>query len=76
MAHIGHPLVGDPVYGGRARLPQGASSELIAALQGFKRQALHAGSLGIEHPETEEYMAWESPLPADLEALLEVLRRG
>lgn len=76
MAHIGHPLVGDPVYGGRARLPQGASSELISALQGFKRQALHAGSLGIEHPETEEYMAWESPLPADLEALLDALRRG
>lgn len=76
MAHIGHPLVGDPVYGGRARLPQGASPELIAALQGFKRQALHAGSLGIDHPESGDYMEWESPLPADFEALLEMLRHG
>ena len=76
MAHIGHPLVGDPVYGGRARLPQGASPELIAALQGFKRQALHAGSLGIDHPETEAYMEWESPLPSDFEALLDRLRKS
>lgn len=76
MAHIGHPLVGDPVYGGRARLPQGASPELIAALRGFKRQALHAGSLGIDHPETGEYMEWVSPLPADFEALLDILRKG
>lgn len=76
MAHIGHPLVGDPVYGGRARLPQGASPELIAALQGFKRQALHAASLGINHPESEEYIAWESPLPSDFEDLLDILRRG
>lgn len=76
MAHIGHPLVGDPVYGGRARLPQGASPELIAALQGFKRQALHAGSLGIDHPETESYMEWESPLPSDFEALLDRLRKS
>lgn len=76
MAHIGHPLVGDPVYGGRARLPQGASPGLIAALQGFKRQALHAGSLGIDHPVSMDYMAWESPLPSDFEVLLDSLRKG
>lgn len=76
MTHIGHPLVGDPVYGGRARLPPGASPSLIAALQGFKRQALHAASLGIEHPISGDYMEWESPLPPDFEGLIERLREG
>jgi 23S rRNA pseudouridine1911/1915/1917 synthase len=76
MTHIGHPLVGDPVYGGRARLPQGASPALIQALQGFKRQALHAASLGIDHPVSGEYMEWNSPLPEDFSALLDALREG
>lgn len=74
MAHIQHPLVGDPVYGGRNRLPKGASPGLIDALQGFRRQALHAASLGIEHPATGEYVDWVSPLPEDFEALLAALR--
>ena len=76
MSHIGHPLVGDPVYGGRARLPQGASASLISALQNFKRQALHAASLGIDHPVSGEYMEWDSPIPEDFEALLATLREG
>ena len=73
MAHIGHPLVGDPVYGGRMRLPRGGSPEMIRAVQDFPRQALHARRLGLVHPVTGEDMSWESPLPADMLALLAVL---
>nr|WP_323848049.1 23S rRNA pseudouridine(1911/1915/1917) synthase RluD [Methylococcus geothermalis] len=74
MAHRHHPLVGDPVYGGRARIPAGADPALIEALRVFRRQALHAARLGLIHPETGEEMAWESPLPPDFEALLCLLR--
>ncbi len=73
MAHIRHPLVGDPVYGGRPVLPKGASPELIQTLQGFRRQALHARRLGLTHPLTGEPMAWESPLPADMAELIAAL---
>jgi 23S rRNA pseudouridine1911/1915/1917 synthase len=73
MSHIGHPLIGDPVYGGRPRLPKGASAEMIQAVQNFPRQALHARRLGLVHPESDETMAWESPLPADMQALLAIL---
>ena len=74
MAHIGYPLLGDQVYAGRLRLPKGAAPELIAVLRGFKRQALHARTLGIEHPLTGEVMEWSSELPEDMSQLLSVLR--
>jgi 23S rRNA pseudouridine1911/1915/1917 synthase len=73
MAHAGHPLVGDPVYGGRARLPKQAASELVAALQGFRRQALHARRLELEHPGSGEWLSWEVPMPADFIDLLALL---
>ena len=76
MAHLHLPLVGDPAYGGRLRLPAGASPELLDVLRGFKRQALHAEALGLEHPDTGEYCEWHSPLPADFAALLAALRNG
>jgi len=74
LAHIHHPLVGDPLYGGGLRLPKGATPELIAALRGFRRQALHAERLAFEHPVTGEAMAFEVPRPADMEALIAALR--
>jgi 23S rRNA pseudouridine1911/1915/1917 synthase len=73
MAHIHHPVFGDPVYGGRLRLPAGASRPLVAALRGFGRQALHATRLGFEHPATGRAVVWEAELPADFAALLELL---
>jgi 23S rRNA pseudouridine1911/1915/1917 synthase len=73
LAHIGHPLVGDPVYGGRRRLPAGATAAVVSALQGFRRQALHATSLALEHPLSGEAMQWEAPLPSDMRELLAVL---
>ncbi len=73
MAHLRHPVVGDPVYGGRAHLPAGASETLKRALQGFKRQALHATRLGLVHPATGEQVAWTAPPPADMADLMAVL---
>jgi 23S rRNA pseudouridine1911/1915/1917 synthase len=73
LAHIGHPVVGDPVYGGRRRFPAGASPALIAELEGFKRQALHAARLKLAHPVTGEEVEWEAPLPADMAHLVGVL---
>jgi 23S rRNA pseudouridine1911/1915/1917 synthase len=74
MAHIRAPLLGDPVYGGRPKLPPAASPALRAALQGFRRQALHASRLRLAHPTTKAALDFASPLPPDLEALLERLR--
>lgn len=75
MAHRHYPLVGDPVYGGRPRIPKGASAELVEALRGFPRQALHARALGLIHPESGQQLAFQSPIPADLQGLLDVLER-
>lgn len=74
MAHIHYPLLGDQTYGGRLKLPKGASAELIESLRLFKRQALHAKKLGIEHPETGDYCEWEAPLPEDFQTMLTVLK--
>jgi 23S rRNA pseudouridine1911/1915/1917 synthase len=73
LAHIGHPLVGDPLYGGRRQLPAGTSAALAAELASFKRQALHAARLKLVHPATKRTMAWEAPLPQDMAQLLAAL---
>ena len=74
MAHIRAPLLGDPTYGGRPRLPPAPSEELKVALQGFRRQALHASRLAFVHPISGVALSFESPLPADFERLLALLR--
>jgi 23S rRNA pseudouridine1911/1915/1917 synthase len=74
MAHIGHPLVGDPVY--LRRIPAAARSvpePARQALLGFPRQALHAASLGFRHPTTGETLRFETPLPTDMQDLLALL---
>lgn len=76
LAHLHFPLVGDPVYGGRLRLPPGGNEGVAAVLRNFRRQALHAESLGIEHPNTGEFREWRSPLPPDFAELLETLRKA
>lgn len=73
MAHIHHPLVGDPVYGGRLKLPAGCSESLKTALRNFKRQALHARLLGLQHPDSGEKLSWEAPIPEDLKNLIQVM---
>ncbi|NJD07447.1 MAG: 23S rRNA pseudouridine(1911/1915/1917) synthase RluD [Methylococcaceae bacterium] len=76
MAHIHHPLAGDPVYGGRLKLPAGGNPELAEALRRFRRQALHAERLGLEHPRSGEWLEWQVEMPRDLLDLLDVLRRA
>ena len=73
LAHIGYPVVGDPVYGGRRRIPAGSSEALLGALQGFRRQALHAARLTLTHPDSGRERAWEAPLPQDMTQLIETL---
>lgn len=73
MAHRHYPLIGDPLYGGRPRIPKGASERLIDALRGFPRQALHAEALGLIHPVTGEAMQFDCPLPPDMVELMQVL---
>ena len=75
MASIRHPIVGDPVYGGRLAVPRGATPALIEALRGFRRQALHAAQLELVHPASGELVHFEAPLAADFQALLEALRQ-
>ncbi len=75
MAHLRYPLVGDPLYGGRLRLPPEATDELIETLRGFKRQALHAEQLELIHPLSGESVGWEAPLPEDMQRLIAVLER-
>ena len=74
MAHMRHPIFGDPVYGGRLQLPAGADEDLKEIMRAFKRQALHAKRLGLEHPGTGKFMQWEAPIPDDMAELLEALR--
>ncbi|MCR4403216.1 MAG: RluA family pseudouridine synthase [Firmicutes bacterium] len=72
LAHIGHPIVGDPVYGGRARSKEVATAVAASGLSG---QALHASSLSFAHPRTRERMTFSAPLPEDMQRLLTRLRQ-
>jgi len=73
LAHIGYPIVGDPLYGGRRRLPAGASPTVINALAQFRRQALHAARLSFEHPSNGRELSFEAPIPTDFRDLLATL---
>lgn len=75
MAHLRHPLVGDPLYGAGARCVAAARPELAAALRGFPRQALHAIGLGLIHPASAEPLHWQVPMAADLAALCVLLQQ-
>lgn len=75
MAHIKYPLVGDRTYGGRMLLPKAATPELIEALRGFGRQALHAARLAFEHPVSGKPIECTAPLPQDMRELLDELAR-
>ncbi|MCE8005256.1 23S rRNA pseudouridine(1911/1915/1917) synthase RluD [Billgrantia ethanolica] len=74
LAHRRFPLVGDPVYGGRLKLPAAASDELKTLLREFPRQALHARKLAFLHPASGETVEFRAPLPDDLLLLIDYLR--
>ena len=71
MQSIGHPLAGDPVYGGK---PANLAPAVRAAVKQLGRQALHAARLGLIHPTTGEFMEWRAEIPTDMAALIEILR--
>jgi 23S rRNA pseudouridine1911/1915/1917 synthase len=73
LAHLGFPVVGDPVYGGRRRIPKGSSPALAREVQDFPRQALHAARLTFTYPVTQLEYEWRSPLPQDMQGLLAAL---
>ena len=74
MAHLKYPIIGDPLYGGPLKLPKHATEGLIAALRGFRRQALHAEILEFTHPVSGEPVRVSAPVPADMVNLLKALR--
>ena len=75
MAYIQYPLVGDMVYGGRLKLPPGCSDVFIEALKNFRRQALHAETLGLHHPQTGQWVEWSVELPNDMRILIEMAKQ-
>lgn len=75
LAHLGHPLIGDPVYGTRAGRAVARAGPVGARIAGLQRQALHARLLGFTHPVENRHLQFETPLPADLGELAETLER-
>jgi len=73
--HIGFPLLGDPVYGGRLRLPKQSDEPLADTLRQLKRQALHATQLSLTHPGSGDRCEWHSPLPEDIQQVCDALER-
>jgi 23S rRNA pseudouridine1911/1915/1917 synthase len=74
MAYLGFPLLGDPVYGQRLRIPRQMMPEFVEILRNFKRQALHAGVLSLTHPVSGKVMKWKAPIPDDMGLLIDILR--
>lgn len=73
MAHIRHPLLGDPVYGGRFKQAKGMTESCREVIHNFRRQALHAGLLGFIHPTSGEEVSWQVDLPDDMQQLVDAL---
>lgn len=77
MLHYGHPIVGDPDYGGRSRIivnSKEQEKQYKKILSLLPRQALHAAKLGFIHPKTKKYLEFTSPLPDDIKSVLEYLK--
>ncbi|KOO04957.1 23S rRNA pseudouridine(1911/1915/1917) synthase RluD [Vibrio nereis] len=75
MSYLQHPLLGDAAYGGRARIPSGATEELAEKIRSFDRQALHAVMLRFDHPVTGEELEFHAPVPDDMVEIAEALRQ-
>ncbi len=75
LAHISHPLLGDPVYAGRVQLPAGIDPSLETVIRDFRRQALHAEQLAFAHPRSQETVKFQAAWPQDLARLIESMER-
>ncbi len=76
LASIRHPIVGDPLYGGRMQLPKGASESIVSLLQNFNVQALHARRLCFDHPVSGEICSFDAKLRPEMEQLIEGLAQS
>ena len=79
MAHLGHGVIGDPMYGKPMRsgqMPDAVARDCLAEIRGFQRQALHAASLGFAHPVTGEALHFETPMPDDMAGLVAAIEAG
>ena len=74
LAHIGFPIIGDPVYGGRKRFAAGSSKKIMKKISEFKRQALHAYNLGLIHPKSTCEISFRAPIPRDFTDLIKSLK--
>ncbi|MBF6058459.1 MULTISPECIES: 23S rRNA pseudouridine(1911/1915/1917) synthase RluD [Thiomicrorhabdus] len=74
MSYLGFPLVGDPLYGTRFRIPRQMEPDFVDYLRHFHRQALHAGALSLTHPVSRKVMKWKAPMPDDMLELIDILR--
>jgi len=74
LSHLKYPIVGDPVYGGRLARPRHAAQEFVDTLRSFKRQALHAATLSVDHPRTGRRLTLHSEVPEDFAQLLLAMR--
>ncbi|CAB9539445.1 LSU rRNA pseudouridine(1911/1915/1917) synthase (EC 5.4.99.23) [uncultured Gammaproteobacteria bacterium] len=74
LSHIGHPLIADPLYGGKIRFPKKADEALKEELKSFNRQALHSKKLTLTHPISAVEMSWKAPLPEDMQSLIKILQ--
>ncbi|NQY51570.1 MAG: 23S rRNA pseudouridine(1911/1915/1917) synthase RluD [Piscirickettsiaceae bacterium] len=73
MAHIAHPILGDPVYGSRFKFPKGITKKCRNAIKAFNRQALHASLLGFIHPKTRKKVFWKIDMPTDMRNMINIL---
>jgi len=76
LSYLKYPILGDPVYGGRVKIPKNTSMQLISTIQSFPRQALHAYKIELKHPVSGDMICLESPLPEDMQSLFEALENN
>ena len=79
MAHLGHGVIGDPMYGKPMRsgqMPDAVARDCLAEIRGFRRQALHAASLDFAHPVTGEALHFKTPMPDDMARLVAAIEAG
>ena len=79
MAHLGHGVIGDPMYSKPMRsgqMPDAVARDCVAEILGFRLQALHAASLGFAHPVTDEALHFETPMPDDMAGLVAAIEAG
>lgn len=74
MAHIGYPIVGDPLYGRGPVKKKGLPATAVAAINGFRRQALHARTLRLVHPDSGEQIEFHAPVAMDIRVLIDTLK--